>query len=45
MMFGVLGMVLNYGDPMFWYAVLVLAGGAIWALLIRVRMATVGRDR
>lgn len=40
---GVLGMVLNYGDSMFMYGILVFIGGGIWALLIRIRKSTSGR--
>ncbi|MFD7871354.1 hypothetical protein ACFV3I_12740 [Microbacterium sp. NPDC059771] len=40
MVIGVLGMVLNYGTAMFWYAAILLVGGAGWALTIRIRKAT-----
>lgn len=40
MLAGVLGMVLNYGDSMFLYGVLVFIGGAIWVLLIRIRKSS-----
>lgn len=40
MVIGVLGMVLNFGTAMFWYAAILLVAGAAWALMIRVRNAT-----
>lgn len=40
MVIGVLGMVLNYGTAMFWYAAILLVAGAAWALTIRIRKAT-----
>lgn len=39
---GVLGMVLNYGDSMFMYGVLVFVAGVIWTLLIRIRKSASG---
>ncbi len=45
MLAGVVGMVLNRGDSMFVYGVLVFVAGAIWVLLIRIRSARSGRPQ
>ncbi|MGW9268308.1 hypothetical protein [Microbacterium sp. NPDC055599] len=42
MALGVLGMVLNFGAPMFWYAAIMFTVGAVWVLLIRIRRAKFG---
>lgn len=42
MVIGVLGMVLNFGTAMFWYAAIMFTVGAVWVLLIRIRRATSG---